>query len=854
MPEDIKKILKIRKQSYKFELRRKFSNRKKFRVIKKSPLEILRQELKNKLFPKKPPGAPRIRGNPFIILGFLVLIIAFIVALMQSPGVEQPVVQPKNFAAAPPYLSIGLNESGVASIGGHVKELRAAYYKLAYTVGNTESVSVKTSIYDGRVPNQVFMLSSKRIQATAYSQFRYSLRKYLAEKGFPLNEISLEQIETLPEGAVLVVPSGLIPEKMVQPGGAHLMSLLDRGVAVLYIGQKLDQAMTESGSNRKITEDELKKLPFSFETASLSSNGTLHLGSTLYKVRSSRSGGDLGLLYGMISAGGISRGTMIFVPQTLDGGWGSRYDDAAEDIAKIIVETKWLAPEAEQEVKTEVNGNASVYSLFSSPRFAEREKALIVRVTASNPNSSTGKMKVLYPKADANGDLYFLTLSHEREDATRLVSGKITGEDIQFITNLRENTSIERSLYITMTNVSGAEVQQRHTISPGAGGKVPLSGSTQFSERLRLDKGFYLASIIDDSGNPYARALIEITDVDFKAAGTDFARGIFNFTAESDGQPVRVRGGKISVDGMYNTTFPDATGIGVSIENRLGGQPLAAGNHTFDFEIGEFKKRITLANPVSKQFWENPLIWVLFLISIALFGGTPFLAVLMKKEEYSLDVPDFPPLASIKIPLTKDAVLGVIEKINDDYRWKSTPLRLEEIKKGFKKIIYQGKPVFISDYNLEYILEGLRNKGEIKEALGYYGLAKWEKDSGRAMTYLSMQRKIRDICINEAIPFSRTGESKECDIRLQVLGQDVFVYIIDSVSVREDKLSSSLRMMQKGLSVLLFENMEAKKDFEDTISSSSESSGLVKMEIMSGSLVPLTMNELEKMLKEMKNI
>ncbi len=208
----------------------------------------------------------------------------------------------------------------------------------------------------------------------------------------------------------------------------------------------------------------------------------------------------------------------------------------------------------------------------------------------------------------------------------------------------------------------------------------------------------------------------------------------------------------------------------------------------------------------------------------------------------------------MKIPVKKDTVLGIFEKVNEDYRWKNTPLKLEEIKKGFKKIIYQSKPVFISDYNLEYILDKLRGKGEIKSALDYYGLGRWEQESGRSMTYLAIQRKIRDICINEAIPFSKPGESPDYDIRLKVLGQDVFSYLIDSPAVRAQKLALAMRQMQKGVVVLLFQNADDKKDFEDTVSSASESSGLIKMEIMAGSINLSTLSEFEKMLKEMKQI
>lgn len=853
MSEGIKEILKIKKRAYKFELRRKFFNKKGFKVIKKTPFEIIKKEIQTKLFQKRQPGDGAPKKNWFVIAAFLMMVLAFIIAIMQPYQQETP-KQTSDSLYLLPTFNLEFSESGIANIGSKDQRLRTAYYKLNYSVDNANKVSVKTVIYDDFMPNQVFVLRSKNEQATNYVQFQHALKELLAEKGLPVNEISLEQIETLPSGAILVVPTGLIPEKMIKPGNAHLMNLLNRGIVVIYIGQQFEQTITETKSNRRITKEELEKLPFYFESANLNSDGALYLASTLYKVKGSE-GSAWYLLYGMISAGNVKKGKMIFVPQTLDGGWGRAYQNAASDISKIIAEMQWASPKGESEFNLNIKKNASDYSFFYSPSFSERKKSVIVRVVASNPSHSIERIKIFYPRADTNGDLYFIALSGE-ENSTILVSGKITETNTQFITHLRENTSDKRKLFMSIKNVFGAEVERNPvSLSLENEGRIGLSETMQqFPNQLRLEKGIYLASIVDNTSNAYARAIIHIDDVNFEPILVNFQQKTFNFTVKSTstGKPVRVPTVRVSVDEKYNYTFADTFQIGLNLEPKLSGKSLEAGNHTFDFEIGQFRKRATFNYTITKQFYDNPIIWVLSILSIFIILGAPLLASLLKKKECALDIPDFPPLSSIKIPMTKETVLGIIERINTDYKWKFTPLRLEEIKKGFKKIIYQNKPIFISDYNLEYLLERIKGKGDIKEALDYYGIVKWEQDSGRSMIYLAIQRKMRDVCINNAIPFSKFGESSEYDIKLQVLGQDIFVFIFDLPQVREKKLSQALKLIHSGLVVLLFENAEAKRDFEDTISSSSESSGIIKMEIMAGSIVPFAINEFEKMLKEMK--
>ncbi|VVB97971.1 Uncharacterised protein [uncultured archaeon] len=853
---EIKKIVKIKKQSYRFELRRKYSNRKKYKVKQETIGEKLLVEAKKALAPKRAPGAgPAQPGrNPLILLGAVILVIALLIAIFPPTAQQQP-LQQRNFTKAPPSLSLSINESGVASLGSYVKGTRAAFYKMQYSAGNADSLTVQTATYSERMPNQIFMLVSKMDGATSYPQFKNALKRLLDGKGLPLNEISLEQAETLPEGSLLIVPSGMIPERLVKPGGANLATMLKRGVDVLYIGQRFDQAISETGAPVRITDEDRSSIPFTFETASLSSNSSLHLTSSLYRVRSNTYAGT-GLLYGVISVGQIGRGTILFVPQTLDSGWGGTdaYSQAAGDIATIISEMGWAAPESQQNQSAQFADNKTFYSFFVSPQFDDREKQLVVRAVASGPTGTTERIRVIYPRADTNGDLYFVSTTRAEDEATKLVSARVTGSDTKFLAELRENTSAQRNLYLSVKDVNGAELQPRRSIAPGSSGRVDLQGSPQFSDRLNLDEGTYLASVVDDANAAYARAILQVTGVDFMAERADFSRGIFTFNASADGQPVRIQNLRVSVDGKYNFTYSGQSEYEISLESALGGQPLAAGNHTFAFTFNDVSKTVALEKTVSSNFWDNPLIWILGVISALLFLGAPFLALVMRKVEYSLDIPDFPPLASMKIPMKKDAVLGIIEKVNEDYKWKQTPLTLEEIKKGFKKIIYQSKPVFISDYNLEYILEKLETKGEVKGALDYYGLAKWEQESNRSIRFLAIQRKIRDICINEAIPFSKPGESKDYDINLKVLGQDVFTYVMDSPEKREEKLSEAIRMISRGLVVLLFENFDAKKDFEDTINTSSESGGMVKLEIMAGSIVPLTINEFEKMLKEMKTI
>ncbi len=847
--QEIKKII-IKKQSYMFELRKKYFNKKKFKIIEKRLIDRMIDEIRKNVFPKNQ-GNGLYKKNFIVpttvaIVGFIIFIL--IITSLFSSGESRLAITSEILAQ--PELNIAITESGIASIGGFADNKRIAYYKLNYSAFDADSLVISTATYTTHIPNQIFLLTSKMEDASIYPQFKLLLKKQLASKNLVMNEISLEQINTLPSGALLIIPSGRIPEKMVQPGGANLLNLLQRGVNIIYIGQGFeDYSIAENGILTTIPPNSSIKKVFSFKETSMSSDGNLSINPSLYRVFQS----DLesNLLYGIISSCTVSNGTILFVPQTLDSGWNKNGIKnailAAQDIEKIISEMKWMLPESEIVINTTLKKNTSAYSFFLSTPFTESKKNIIIRITAANAKNKTEKLIMVYPRANVKGGLFYLT------NILKIDLGTIANENIKFRIKFNETNISKRNLFFSITDVYGKEMQPNYSISSGPGDDGELQGN-QFSVRLNLDKGIYLASIVDNVGNNYAQSILDISDVIFKEVSANYEQGRFNFSAYANNQIVPIKKLSIIVDGKYKFAYSDAFVFEVDLRNYTGGV-FSAGNHTFEFEFNNIKKQIILTKVVPPpQFYENPFYLIGGALILIIVLVAPSLAALMQKTEYSLDIPDFPPLTSMKIPIKRDSVLNIFEKVNEDYRWKNTPLTLDEIKKGFRKIIYQNKPIFISDYNLEYILEELQNKGYTKSALEYYGLVKWEADSGKNIIQLAIHRKIRDICINDAIPFSKLGESPDYDINLKVLGQDIFVYIMDSPKKREEKLVLALKMMQKGIAVLLFENWEAKKNFEDTINSASETSGLIKLEIMAGSLTPLTINELKKMLKEMKGI
>ncbi|MDD5340434.1 MAG: hypothetical protein PHV13_04250, partial [Candidatus ainarchaeum sp.] len=255
----------------------------------------------------------------------------------------------------------------------------------------------------------------------------------------------------------------------------------------------------------------------------------------------------------------------------------------------------------------------------------------------------------------------------------------------------------------------------------------------------------------------------------------------------------------------------------------------------------------------SQSIFDNPMLWLVIILT----GGIVAIGIFFARQEsiaYFIDIPDFPPVARTKIPLPSDTVLSVLGKVNENYRWQNTPLTPAEIKNGFKDIFYKGKPIYVTDYNVEYLLNELEKKRRLKESMGYYGLTGWEEASKRSINYLAMMRRLRDICVNNAVPFTSLGESEAADSEVTVAGQQMFLHFYEKEGDQRGLLKKALGTIGKGITIIMFRSEGEKAAFQGMIQSPSAAPLTLKMEADSGAVQLLTADEFEKMLIEFKSM
>jgi hypothetical protein len=362
---------------------------------------------------------------------------------------------------------------------------------------------------------------------------------------------------------------------------------------------------------------------------------------------------------------------------------------------------------------------------------------------------------------------------------------------------------------------------------------------------------------MDDSGRVYAQSFMNVVSLNISYEGQEKDKpSIYLFNVKMGEDPFMLGFVSVSVDGgrYGNYNFTNVNNMQIDVGGSTGGEALPLGNHSFEFTSGEFKTDVAVEHYRPYTIFDNPIFWIVAVLTLGIVG----IGILFARQEetfYAIDIPDFPPVARTRIPLSPDAVVSIFEKLNETYRWQNTPLTAAEVKNGFKDIFVQGKPIIITDYNVEYLLDELEKKGRVRESLGYYGLTEWAAKTGRSMDYMALMRRLRDICVNNAVPFTGIGESKEADSVITVVGQQMFVHFYDKGQDAGRMISRMLSTISKGITIVLFKFPPEKDAFRAMLDSSPSAALLIaKMEADGGSLQLLTADEFEKMLLEFKSM
>jgi hypothetical protein len=862
--------LKISKKAYVFDVRKKFSATRSFAVKKKAetPADDIRDSLQsffkgrrslsgNEKAPGSQPapgapGKPAMPGlqsaapaKPSGSLGTVVMIavaifflfflsIGIIFMMYGGPqGGVPPSAAPSSFIGT---YSASLDQRSILSVGQIGNPSHIAFFLISFESQNVTEANFTAELFREKPLTQVFMLEHPQESADIYPLFHSGLVERLSSQGISVNEIGLESLSSLPEGALLVVPTGYFPRELLEGDeNSNFKSLLSRGVDIVYIGMPFDTlALDKSGSTVKVENSDIL-----FAKGRLDSNEGFLLYDAQYTASPGRNAPGMssqGLLYGSVSMVRLGKGSMLFIPQFLDGGWvtdsdSQGYEKAVTDISRLIYQERWLAPMASASASINSSLENKTFSLYT---LAFPDDTAFVRLStqAVDVNGVPSRSYAIFQvEKTQKGEIY------PRDPLA--VPFYLSGVDTRLNLALKESDSTPVKLFVAMYK-DGVELQ-RSDVDQGS-----LTNPTvEKPVNLKVDSepGNYVVMIVDASDKVYAATMLTVTDLDISLSSADWQNGRFNFSLSAGGRPVSPqslsvamdKGGEQKYSQSSLTRSPAATQLTYSYAGKI-----APGPHKFTFSAGGWKKDFNADFYQRKNMWDNPLVVFLGVLSLLVFG----LGTILRRPEvlrYGLDIPDFPPLTTIKIPLKRETVLEIFDNVNAGYSWKWMPLRLEELKSGFRKLTYNGKPILIGDFNLERVLSKLREEGQVKDELDYWGKTAWEKESGHSIRYLMVYRILRNVFVNNAVKFSKIDAIPECDVKAVLGNEEIYFHIMEEP--RERVVHRALATVSKGHTIIVFKTLEESEDFHRALNSPSKLAVALKMEVNNKNILLLPVKE-----------
>ena len=856
------KKLTIKKQLYEFEVRKRFQYVRRYRLKEVRPIDKLIRSFssafgKRKKDPVKTRLATQPGSNKFVFYGFLfvaimILVVGGLYVVLQGIRTTETYA---TRATLSPQLDFEFMKSGIITAGSKEAPANVAYLQFSYIAKGMDKFNISIWSYQFSVPSQVFILRSAmdKSQTSSYPDFKAAMKKELWNKKISVNEIDLEQVETLPSGAILIVPTGYIPQQLLGvDSNFDIKKLIERGVVIIYMGYPFDHMLTPQESIIAVPQETKSALPFVFSNEQKFGPTSLAIEGPFYSAKLSVQNFENFQIYGVISVVKKGDGAILFVPQSLDSGWGKNGVAAANDLSKIILASAWVTPDKPFPAVYSFNEsveNATVSEFFSLP-FEGNLRYIKIDISGVDLNNDpVGEMRILKVKKGPKGSLYV-------QGGVSVVSSEVSGSPVKLFANLKEPVLGKKLLYLSFSR-NGKEILEKQLANTNP---LSLQVETQIIVPIQLDTGSYIASLVDDEGKIYAQSLLHVVFVNVKRVLPDAKeREVFRFAFEKEGQPVVLEGVEVKVTsasgqgyGTYLLNKTSSPTIDVS-KNVLGDTRLPYGKYTFTFKIGAVKKEVPVDLTSPENIFLSPPFIAVAVFSLLIIAIGAYFA---RSESvfYQLDVPDFPPVSKTKIQIKHDTVLSVFEKVNDDYKWKHTPITVQEIKNGFRKVFFAGKPIFISDYNVEFIMEKMIRKKLVHRFLDYYAPFKWEGETGHSIRYLGVFRKLRDIFVNNAVPFSLFGEERDCDTKMDLMGQQMFLHIFDKCGDLKKLVSNILTTSKLGISIVVFRDVDEKSDFRDMLSSASPVSAALKLEVETNAVQLMDVVELEEMIKEMKSV
>jgi len=681
---------------------------------------------------------------------------------------------------------------------------RLSYGKDNNAIAVKGSESYVISVLAGNAPSTVYFLEYvHNSDMTGFEMFKQMLEKKLDDNGIKLKVIGIKDLEEMGADTVVVMPTGNPPIE------------LSKGIRwnVIFIGNDMQNYID---SRSRIISSE----PALVQTENIRTPTTgLKLALSDYKVMNAK------YFYNVVSISDFETGQLITIPSRFSS-WNN-IEDAVDDTVKIIKEHIWTRKVS---ASTTVENRSSFGPEFKStePNFLitkDNQVILSGRTISCNYDTIETVEERIFPKG---------IIKNEREIQFNIILNS-PHEDETYRYEIFD--SMDRKIYENVIQLKLGQETVKLSIDNNfqAGDyKLKLLRKEHGREIITAEHGFHVVSPIMDITASY-----DTNDYKIK---TTCDRDCVKFRYDTvkiyvDNSPASGFGAK---DDLLSYTDP--------IELKL---YLGKGQHNITLDFGNNVIVSSMVNVPAKGIEEymtpEYLIGFVILIIIVAVG-----IKLRRKDKivYNLDIPDFAPVARVKVPVKKSMIISLFNQINKDYGWHYLPITTEELQSALFRISYKGRHLNVSEHNIERILDQLVAEKHVKFYDKYFGLTVWEQETGTSIKNFALLRKIRDMFINNVVRFENFAKKTEYDTKIYLGGNEYYVLLFKEHP--EQTILKTVGPLKDRDIIIIFENNMIKKQFINSLYSHDKEVLIFKLELKSERIKLMTFDEFEAFLKKFK--
>ncbi len=827
------------KDKIRLQLLRPFEVKYRLKKVEKPLLEGISESLFGK---RRKGGGEEEEKKPINIINYIPIMVGLLVFIglfffISSFASEINAIF--NMQPPAPYGSMEIKGVQYADYGNYADKKSSLVNIISLSASANATSTLNIYVTERPLSKDIYIILPRSISTgrneSRLDEFVFQFVRMAKKAGLNPVVLNNADLSRIAEGSTVMVPFGYPPEGIISQFGENRA----KRITFMYIGALPDVQVMGDGSEAQLMTF-WRSIGVSFQSQPEGEIKALSMRNALYTL-----GGDATTIFDAVSIIQPKNcgWEMVFVPNTLENGWDSAKGAAMDALKVSSAFDEWagFAPGAAA-IANPVQGT---YRYFGSEKFKLGGHVFeLIRYDISNSkNVSFSVIETRSAIKDYAGALYA-----QESGAPKLLAYSISGQGSRFelVASGTVGAASDVDMKMSVLAANGSEEDERDIDQSNL--NTPI-----YYQYINSGLGT-VPYVFEVSGRErYARTFIQFGGLDVRVI-PKFNDALFTFNFSSQGNPQEVASATVTCNSCNNKSYSFTgrrTNFVVSMSDYFSGS-VPVGKYNFTVEVGEYKTVLTVTRPdttgLGRLFSTTNII--IGIVSLLIyFAGV----VLARKDEmaFGIDIPDFPSIDAIKIPLGRDAFVKMFEDINTFYKWRYTPVSIQDIKRQLSNIYYRGSRIYASDFNIEYIMDMLKKEGYVKEEMDFYGLTSWEKDSGFSVRQLAMFRSLRDMCIENIIPFSEIGRTKGYHAELKLMWNSLFLYFYEPKEIRYIK-ENFRKLIKGGLVFILFEDETSKKGFLDSISDGSRLSSALKFYIDTGDLMIMTMGELENKLKQLK--